>query len=569
MLPVQEHSVDVLIIGGGLAALRAAAAAREGGARVAVAVKGQLGKSGSSSMTSGGLAAVLPGLAEGDSPAAHALDTWTAGSGIGEPELIRLVCEGAAEEVETLLARGGRFFREPDGKLFVEPSGEHAHPRVLVPAAHIGTDFTLPMSEHVRGAGAEVHEHTMCLELTGAEGQVNGALCLDLKGGGLVRFAAGAVILCTGGAGNLFSFTSNPRDVTGDGYALAYQAGAELRDMEFIQFYPWRCIRPFDKARVSVQPSTFMVGGKLRNAKGERFMKRYDPERLDATTRDLAARGIYDQIRSGLGVDGGVRLDLSEVSEDIFQRYNPKMWRAMTARRLAYAEASFIVAPEAHYFMGGVRIGADGQSTVSGLYAAGEAAGGIHGANRANSNALPEILVLAARAGRQAAVHALRHGSGASGQAFSGGLAEKLPAELREAENGRAAASEYRTKLQQLRERMDRSLGIIRSAAAMREGLAGLDAFQADLAASTPASLPEVREWAELHMLAITGRLCLTAALAREESRGAHFREDFPDRSEEWEGTSLLLQKTGTGIRLGRKRTDPESAAFPGPAGRE
>ncbi|GIQ69959.1 FAD-binding protein [Xylanibacillus composti] len=539
----EQLKVDVAIVGGGLAALRAAIAAAEEGASVAVVVKGMLGRSGSSAMTTGGFAAVVEGLSEGDTPEIHAKDTLKAGAGVGDPELVQLICEKAAEEVAGMQQIGGKFFREPSGELYVEPSGEHAFARVLVPENHIGTDFTLPMAEYVKRLGITVLEQTMCLEVVAPDGQVEGIICSQWKEQRLLQITTPSVILCTGGSGHLFSFTSNPRDVTGDGYMLAYEAGAELRDMEFIQFYPWRCIEPFDKARVSVQPPTFVKGGRLFNSAGERFMERYDPQRIDGTTRDLAARGIYDQIRKGLAVRNGVLLDVSEMSEETFKRYNPKMYKALQAKKLQLYDTQFIIAPEAHYFMGGVRIDTFGRSTVEGLYAAGETAGGIHGANRANSNALPEILVIAARAGRHAAAYAQEQERG------SKPLHSKWQAKLQGSAQTEPS-TDYKAWMKKMRACMDQSLGIIRNKQDLVTGLLQAAQWREQLLAAGPADPQSVREWFELAALCQVGEMSLTAALARTESRGAHYREDFNERSPEWEGVHIVVKRAAHGTDL-------------------
>ena len=217
---------------------------------------------------------------------------------------------------------------------------------------------------------------------------------------------AGAVILAAGGAGRLFPTTSNPIDVCGSGYALALRAGARLRDMEFIQFYPWRLIQPFKSTRVPIQPSTFALGGRLYNSRGERFMTAYDPVRHESTTRDLSARGIADQINKGLAVEGGVVLDVSGVPHDQFRLENPRVVDLLERKSVDYRTIQLIVAPEAHYFMGGVDIDKVGRASIDGLFAAGENAGGVHGGNRLNSNSVPDTQVFGHRAGVAAATYA-------------------------------------------------------------------------------------------------------------------------------------------------------------------
>jgi fumarate reductase (CoM/CoB) subunit A len=376
----------------------------------------------------------------------------------------------------------------------------------------------------------------MVVELLPGEDGVAGAVAYDIRGARFVTIAAGATILAAGGAGRLFSVTSNPNDVTGDGFALAAAAGAVLRDMEFIQFYPWRCIDPFDKARVSIQPSTFVLGARLYNAKGERFMQRFNPEGAEISTRDISARGIFCEIRDGRAVGNGVRLDLSPLSRDAFAGSNPKVARYLEKLGIDYATYPFIVAPEAHFWMGGVAIDASGASSVPRLFAAGETAGGIHGGNRLNSNALPDTQVFGARAGRRAAERALsRHPAGPTAAAATpplraGGLGE------------RDLAARHAT----LQGRMWEALGILRSAPRMRAGLAHVHSLRDELAARGAADATAIRPWYELGFLCATAELALTSALFRTESRAAHFREDFPDRDDaRWSGSVTISGQPG------------------------
>jgi fumarate reductase (CoM/CoB) subunit A len=455
---------------------------------------------------------------------------------------VKILVEESADEVRQLERFGGQFLK--DGERYrISPSGDHSRPRVIVPANHIGTDFTVPMAAYAVSIGVRPMEFTMALELLVEDGRVVGAICLDTKAGTLMTVRAAATILATGGCGRLFRVTSNPKDVTGDGFALALRAGAEMRDMEFIQFYPWRCIDPFKGSRMPIQPSTFVLGARLYNSEGKRFMRRFDPERGESTTRDVAARGIYDQIRNGLGVRGGVRLDLSPLSEEDFKKSNPKVWRGLQPESIDYRTYEFIVAPECHYYMGGVRIDEEGQSSMPGLFAAGEVAGGIQGANRLNSNALPETQIWGRRAG-QAAAKLTREGmpEAAAGEQIA--RWERVRGEV----GGANALSEPGSVLQELQSRMELSLGIVRNAAAMEEGLVYLKSLRGRLEESRPAVASALRELAELQFLCDVGEMCLIGALSRKESRGAHYREDYPQPDDAWRRTIILRRKASGGI---------------------
>ena len=239
---ITEIETDVLVIGGGLAALRSAYDALKAGARVVVAVKGKAGRSGSSAMTSAGYSSAL---AESDSATAYVEDTLKGGRGINDPKLVRILAEEGPRRLAELVELGAPLALTEAGAWRIIPSGDHSVPRTVSAANHNGRDFTEPLTQAVIGLGANVLEMTAAVEVLTSAGETVGALLLDYEKGELILVSAPSVILGTGGAGRLFSVTSNPNDATGDGYALALTAGAVLRDMEFIQFYPWRCIVPF------------------------------------------------------------------------------------------------------------------------------------------------------------------------------------------------------------------------------------------------------------------------------------------------------------------------------------
>jgi succinate dehydrogenase/fumarate reductase flavoprotein subunit len=343
------------VVGGGLAALRAAWSARQAGARVLVAVKRKLGQSGSSANTSGGFAAASPELDPADDARQHYADTIVGGAFVNERALARALADEAPARLQELIDAGARFQRR-NGGYYLSPSGDHRHPRVLVTEHIRGTDLTLPLRAAVLAAGVDVLENVLVVELLVDDGRIVGALGLRRDRAELIAIRAGATVLAAGGAGRLFRVTSNPVDVTGGGYALALQAGAILRDMEFIQFYPWRLIRPFGSSRVPIQPSTFVSGARLYNAEGERFMEAYDPVRKEASTRDVSARGIFDQIRFGKAVEGGVVLDVSAVPDDVFRE------SGTSTTRHRHRSIPLILAPKV---MGGVLI--SGAAQLSGL----------------------------------------------------------------------------------------------------------------------------------------------------------------------------------------------------------
>ena len=396
---------DVLVIGGGLAGLRAGLSARKSGARVLVAGKRRVGRSGSSVNTTGGYAAVMSELNSDDDKRLHRIDTIVGGGFVSDRRLVRSLVDDAPDRLRELFALGVEFRRD-NGHYHLSPSGDHTQSRVLNPQNMRGIDLTVPLREAAVAAGVEFIEDCAVLDLLRDEDRIVGAIAAHrFKVEGYI-LRARSIVLAVGGAGRMFPTTSNPVDVCGSGYALALRANARLRDMEFIQFYPWRLIRPFKSTRVPIQPSTFSLGGKLYNSRGERFMEAYDPVRMKSTTRDLSSRGIADQISKGLSIDGGVLLDVSDVPDDRFRFENPRVIELLARKNLDYRAIQLVVAPEAHYFMGGVDIDEHGQASLPGLFAAGENAGGVHGGNRLNSNSVPDTQVFGHRAGVAAAIYA-------------------------------------------------------------------------------------------------------------------------------------------------------------------
>lgn len=549
---MKEITTDVLVIGGGLASLRSAYDALKAGAGVTIAVKGKAGRSGSSAMTSAGYSTPQ---SEADSGDAYFEDTMRGGRHINDPKLVRILADEGPRRLSELVGFGAPLGIDENGAWRVFPSGDHSVARTVSAANHTGLDFTQPLTEAVVKLGAQVLEMTSALELVVASRRTVGAILLDYERGELIQVAAPAVVLGTGGAGRIFAVTSNPNDATGDGYALALRAGAALRDMEFIQFYPWRCIVPFEHNRMPIQPSTFVFGGKLYNSDGERFMLRYDAKRAEVTTRDVAARGIYDQINGGKGIKGGVRLDVSALTLEQWTTTNPKPARYFTERGLDFHDQEMILSPEAHFFMGGIVIDEWSESGVPGLYAVGEVAGGVHGANRLDSNAIPETQVFGARAGKSAA-RARTLGGAAFPKAAAAAWEERLSDAIAMPEG---TGSDYAAMRKDLQSAMWQTLGIVRTREGMERGLAAVAALDSRLEAARPAGARSLMLHEALASSLLVARVCLGAALAREESRGAHYRTDFPAQDDvQWKVAQRVELVNGM---LQIRRMDVEAAA--------
>lgn len=552
----KTYETDVLVIGGGLAGLRAALSARQAGAKVLIVGKRQIGRSGSSVNTTGGYAAVMNDLNADDDENLHFIDTIIGGGCVNDRRLVRALANDATARLKELLEIGAEF-RSQNGQYHLSPSGDHTQSRVMTPKNMRGIDLTVPLREAVVAAGADFLENCAVLELLRDDDRIVGAVGvgrLALEG---YIIKAGAVILASGGAGRLFPVTSNPVDVCGSGYALALRAGARLRDMEFIQFYPWRLIRPFKSTRVPIQPSTFALGGRLYNSAGERFMEAYDPVRKESTTRDLSARGIADQISKGLSVEGGVVLDLSDVADDRFRFENPKVIELLARKNIDYRAIQLIVAPEAHYFMGGVDIDKDGRANLRGLYAAGENAGGVHGGNRLNSNSVPDTQVFGHRAGVAASIYAST-ATPADGDRV---VADELARKMSTIAAGDVSA-EIELHGERLRQTMGMKLGLVRDRAGLTEAVATARSIHAEASAASVRTLGDLVAAAELADLCETALACADSALCRTESRAAHYRADFPNEDPAWVRTVLYDHSGATTRDIERDAEEGALLAF-------
>jgi fumarate reductase (CoM/CoB) subunit A len=538
---VRELDVDVLIIGGGLAALRAAIAAQAAGSQVAVMTKGTAGRAGSSAITSAGFSAAIRQADPADSAESHFEDTIRGGA-VNRRRLVQVFCEEAPSRFWELVGWGVEFERDAATGRFVQyASGDHSHPRVAVCAQHKGIGMTLPL--RAAAAGVSFLDRIVALDLMRDENGVSGVVALDQQTTELLSVRARATILATGGIGQLYPVTSNPNDVTGDGLALAYRAGIRLVDMEFMQFYPWRLINHVT-GRMPVQPSSFVAGAMLRNADGERFMLGYDRDRGEATTRDVAARAIYTEILEGRGISGGVRLDLSRISLAEFVRLNPRVGRYFSDHGLDLGESELILAPEAHFLMGGVAIDEDGRTSDPGLFAAGEVTGGADGGNRLDSNAIPAGQVFGRRAGLRAAADAARRPSARAEPETVARWAGRLKLLAPDRETSGISHKDVKRKINEL---MLRCAGIRRDGTRLACGEQEAKALAADYLSASAARPREVLAAIELENMIAVASLVLRAAAFRTESRAAHYRDDYPDRDDTSWAANVYLQRAPDG----------------------
>src|SRR6185503_264232 len=498
---VQRRAHDVLVIGAGGAGLRAAIAARDAGADVGLVCKSLLGKA-HTVMAEGGVAAALTHAAPSDSWQTHFRDTMVGGKLLNNPRMAQLHALEAPERVRELELWGAVFDRTADGRILQRPFGGHSHPRLAHVGDRTGLEMIRTLQDRAVALGIQVYMECTVTRLTTGPGGITGAFGYWRTTGLPIVFPAKAVVLATGGIGKAYEVTSNSWEYSGDGQALAYEAGAELIDMEFVQFHPTGMVWPPGVRGLLVTEAVRGEGGILRNAKGERFMWAYLPEdrraeyaatdeeaarwvtalsegrETDArrppelSTRDNVARAIYTEVREGRGSPhGGVFLDISYLPPETVRRKLPSMYEQF--KELADVDITkgpMEVGPTTHYVMGGIRVDAEsGATAVPGLFAAGEVAGGMHGANRLGGNSLSDLLVFGARTGRAAAELAAAAPEPYVDPVLVRSAATELaaPLERTEGEDPYAIQRDLQVMMQQL-------VGIFRVEAALTEALARL-----------------------------------------------------------------------------------------------
>ncbi len=499
--------VDFLVIGAGIAGLSAAIRLADAGT-VLVVTKEELAES-NTAYAQGGIAVAMGG---DEDVALHLEDTMAAGDGLVNREAASVLVSAGPRRVEELLEWGTAFDRDPKGKngeggeLLRTREGAHSLSRILhANGDATGREIAVSLLRHVRAIPQiELMEWTTSVDLIVEDGRVVGATLLDGEGGLRVMLAR-AVLLASGGAGQVYSDTTNPAVATGDGIAMAYRAGGAVSDMEFYQFHPTAFSAP-GAPRFLMSEALRGEGALLVNAAGERFMERYHPL-LELAPRDVVARAITRE-----GMDGPVYLDMRGVKKDLQARF-PGISAFLAKYRLELGRDLIPVRPAAHYLMGGVRTDVHGRTSLPGLYAAGEVAcTGVHGANRLASNSLLEGLVFGALV---AETMMGEEGSGLGAEG-SGAVAAKPEAA------GVTTEAATERWIAELRGLMWKHAGLLRDAAGLREAQRGLDA----LAVSMPRGL--FRRALEARNLHAVASLIVASALGREESRGAHYRNDFP-----------------------------------------
>jgi len=558
------HEHDVLVIGAGGAGLRAAIEASAAGVRVGLVCKSLLGKA-HTVMAEGGVAAALANVDDRDNWRVHFSDTMRGGQYLNNWRMAELHAQQAPDRVRELEAWGAVMDRTPKGTILQRNFGGHKYPRLAHVGDRTGLEMIRTLQDHGIHQGIEVFMEFTVTTLLKDGGRVVGALGYDRERGRFHVWKAGAVVLATGGIGRAYKITSNSWEYTGDGHALAYDAGAELVDMEFVQFHPTGMVWPPSVRGILVTEGVRGEGGVLRNKDGKRFMfEDIPPLYKDQTakteeegwryvtgdknanrppellTRDHVARCIVREIKAGRGSPhGGVFLDIAWIKEKIpdaaehIKKKLPSMYHQF--KELAGVDITaepMEVGPTTHYVMGGVKVDGDTQmSTVSGLFAAGEVAGGLHGANRLGGNSLSDLLVFGKLAGEHAATYAREH---RAGHADAGQIEDAMREALAPFE--RADGENPYDVQHDLQEMMQAEAGIVRTESEMARAVDGLANLRARAARARADGHREYNPgWhtaLDLKNLLTCAEAVVRSALDRRESRGAHFREDYPGKDE-------------------------------------
>jgi succinate dehydrogenase / fumarate reductase flavoprotein subunit len=581
---IETHEHDVLVIGAGGAGLRAAIEAAATGVSVGLVCKSLLGKA-HTVMAEGGVAAALGNVDEQDGWRTHFRDTMIGGKMLNNWRMAQLHAEEAPERVRELERWGAVFDRTKSGKILQRAFGGHTYKRLCHVGDRTGLEMIRTLQDKGVHQGFSVYMECAITKLFKDGDKISGALGYYREDGRYVLFKAKAIVLATGGIGKAYLVTSNSWEYTGDGQALAYEAGADLIDMEFLQFHPTGMVWPPGVRGILVTEAVRGEGGILRNSKGERFMFKYLPEAtrndyaadedeakrwLDATlagtksdarrppelsTRDNVARAIYTEVKEGRGSPhGGVFLDISYQDSDRVKKKLPSMYHQF--KELADVDITagpMEVGPTMHYTMGGVRVDAEtGQSPVPGLFAAGEVAGGMHGSNRLGGNSLSDLIVFGRRAGLGAADYAKNLATRPNvSDADLQKAQDEADAPLKR-ENGENPYELHR-ELQRI---MGTYVGIFREEAELKKGLEELEKLEKRVenvgAPGNHAYNPGWHLALNMKNMVQCSKAVAMSALERKESRGAHSRLDYPNTESEYSKINMSIRKDGDTMRLTR-----------------
>lgn len=530
---------DILVIGSGGAGCRAAIEARKSKLDVTIVSKGLSFKSGCTTLAEGGYNAAFGYVDAEDSVDVHFQDTMKGGAYLNDTELVKILVNEAQDRLIELESYGAIFDRQDSGKLNQRPFGGQSFRRTCFQGDRTGHEMMMALKEEVIRQKIKTYDEVMITSLLmdNENKKVIGACGVSLRNTKILIFRAKSTVIASGGAGWLYPVTSNPIQKTGDGYCLAYNAGADLIDMEQIQFHPTGMLYPNSRRGVLVTEAVRGEGGKLFNVNMERFMKNYD-ERGELATRDVVARAIYNEIREGRGTaNGGVYLDVTHLPDDVIEEKLETMLLQFMDVGVDIRNEAMEVAPTAHHFMGGARIKPGCETTVGNLYAAGEVTGGVHGANRLGGNALADTQVFGKRAGESAAKNAL-----STELEFNEAHVDVEEDRIQNIfKDGDIYPHEIKTELM---ETMWGNVAIIRNENGLKSALKKIDELKVKSlnmkVANGMGFNKNLLDALEIENMLTLASLVTQSALLRRESRGSHYREDYPEKDERWNRSIVL-----------------------------
>ena len=539
-MEIKTISSDVLIIGSGGAGSRAAIEVDDAGLKPLIVSKGLSFRSGCTGMAEGGYNAVFKTVDKDDSIEAHMHDTLKGGSYLNDEKLVEILVNESPKRLIDLENYGALFDRQESGEIDQRPFGGQSFRRTCYQGDRTGAELLNALKEEIIRRDIECIEEVMITSLVCEGTQVIGACGFDLKDSSLIYFQAKSTILASGGAGQLYPVTSNTFQKNGDGYAIAFRAGASLIDMEQIQFHPTGMVKPKTKRGILVTEAVRAEGGILLNKDGERFMSKYAPEKMELATRDVVARSIYQEISEGKGTDdGGVYLDISHLDDDYIDEKLETMVLQFENVGVDIKHEPIEVAPTAHHFMGGLKINTDASTSLENLFGAGEVCGGVHGANRLGGNALADTQVFGKIAGESAS-KAAKQTDLKTNEEMVENEASRIEGIIKK---GTIKPQDFKNRIKNL---MWEKVAIVREEKTLNEALGELLEMQKELDSLDVSEKKQyntelVTALEVINMVEIC-ILTVKSAILRRESRGAHFRSDFPESLDEWK-KSIVINK--------------------------
>lgn len=526
---MQTVKTDILIIGGGVAGLAAAIEAKNKGNTVTIACKSLAGKSGNTIVTGSAMALARTGN-NGDSPELLYEDVMKSSQGINDEGMAEYFAIHSGNVLEKLSDYGVIFKKSGDEYVTKRAPGHSVFRSFPVDISKVpynarGLSISLPLLKSVIQKDINIVNNTMVYKLLKRDGRVCGALAVNKKDNKQIQFITKVIIIAAGGGANIFSKTNNTGDITGDSYTLALNAGAELRDMEFVQYYPTMMFKPL---KICVSNPLFGEGAFLRNARNERFMERYSAEG-DMATRDAMALAIYREIKAGRGNPDYIYVDCSQIPLDVIEGKFSEFKRLLLKGNINIYEDRMSVTPAAHFYLGGIKVYNGCETKVSGLLACGEAVAGVHGANRLSGNSLTETVVFGSLAGRRAAEMARKTDNFLD-------LGQDKEDNRVLTENRSNQASEIKKKLREL---MWDNAAVARNEFGLKYARERLKELGEQIENCAIKNLRDYIKYEEVKNLLQVSQLVVEGALLRRESRGAHYREDYPEKNEKFKGNFI------------------------------